>query len=478
MTATTLTRPEATLPAEVLAQIQQVVGATYVTTLPADMAGRVADHRGLYQGHALALVRPGSTAEVAAVMRLCHAARLPVVPQGGNTGLVGGSVPRDAVILATDRLTAIRDRDPLNSTMTVEAGCLLLTIQQTAEEMDRLFPLSLASEGSCQIGGNLATNAGGTAVLRYGTTRELVLGLEVVLPDGAILSDLTGLRKNNTGYDLRHLFIGSEGTLGIITAAVLKLHPRPARRATAMVGCADPEAALALYDRMRARDADSLTTFEYIDRTALQMVVDHGPGCSDPMAERHQAYALVELTAPDPEADLDARLEHTLGAAFEAGDIADAVLASSEAQRAALWALRENLAEVQKAEGASIKHDVAVPVSRVAEFIAAARQGCLALMPTARVCAFGHFGDGNIHFNLSRPLDMTDAEFLTRTEAVNRVVHDIVVAMGGSISAEHGIGLTRRAELRHYKDPVALRVMEGIKAALDPLGLMNPGKLL
>ncbi|MCA0920841.1 FAD-binding oxidoreductase [Pseudooceanicola nanhaiensis] len=466
------------LPEGLYATLEGIVGPSYVTSDAGDMALRIVEDRGLYKGLALALVRPGSTQEVSDIVKACRAAGVPIVPQGGNTGLVGGGVPQGAVILATDRMNRIREVDPLNSTLTVEAGCILLTVQQAAEEAGRLFPLSLASEGSCQIGGNLATNAGGTAVLRYGNTRELVLGLEVVLPDGEILSDLNGLRKNNTGYDLKNLFIGAEGTLGIITAAVLKLFPKPATRATAMVACEGPDAALALYDRMRAQAADSLSTFEYIERMALQMVLDHAPGCTDPMAEVHPAYCLVELTSPDANADLDARMEAVLGEAFEAEEIFDAVIGASEAQRNALWNLREHLSESQKPEGASIKHDVAVPVSKVAEFLHVAPAACRAHMPSVRVVPFGHFGDGNLHFNLSRPLDMTDADFLEEYPAFNRIVHDIVAGMNGSISAEHGIGMVKRKELRRYKDPVALKLMETIKQALDPEGLMNPGKVL
>ncbi|MHC9237728.1 FAD-binding oxidoreductase [Pseudooceanicola sp. 502str34] len=466
------------LPEGLYQTLETIVGASYVTSDAGDMALRVVEDRGLYKGLALALVRPGTTQEVADIVKACRAAAVPIVPQGGNTGLVGGGVPQGAVIFATDRMNRIREVDPLNSTMTVEAGCILLTLQQAAEEAGRLFPLSLASEGSCQIGGNLSTNAGGTAVLRYGNTRELVLGLEVVLPDGELLSDLNGLRKNNTGYDLKNLFIGAEGTLGIITAAVLKLFPKPATRSTAMVACEGPDAALALYDRMRAQAADSLSTFEYIERMALQMVLDHAPGCTDPMAEVHPAYCLVELTSPDANADLDARMEAVLGEAFEAEEVFDAVIGASEAQRNALWNLREHLSESQKPEGASIKHDVAVPVSKVAEFLHVAPDACRAHMPSVRVVPFGHFGDGNLHFNLSRPLDMTDAEFLEEYPAFNRIVHDIVAGMNGSISAEHGIGMVKRKELRRYKDPVALKLMDTIKQALDPEGLMNPGKVL
>jgi FAD/FMN-containing dehydrogenase len=461
-----------------LDDLRQVIGTAHLITEVGDMSGRLVEDRGLFTGTALALLRPGSTQEVAACLRLCHAARVPVIPQGGNTGLVGGGVPDGGIILTTDRLNRIRNVDATNATMTVEAGCILANIQKAADRVEALFPLSLASEGSCQIGGNLSTNAGGTAVLRYGNTRDLVLGVEVVLPDGRVLNDLNGLRKNNTGYDLRNLFIGAEGTLGIITAAVLKLFPKPVARATALVACTGADSALILYERMRAQAADTLSTFEYIDQRGLQMVIDHAPGCSNPMAKAHPAYCLIELTSASTQGNLDTRLETALEGAFEAEEIIDAVIGASEAQKDALWALRENLSEAQKPEGASIKHDISVPVSRVADFINIATQACMDHMPGLRPCPFGHFGDGNLHFNLSRPTDMADADFLVEYPEFNRIVHDIVHGMGGSISAEHGIGKFKRAELRRYKDPVALELMQQIKSAIDPDNLMNPGKVL
>lgn len=464
--------------AELLGQLRAAIGTAHVLTDPNDLADRLIEDRGLHKGSALAILRPADTAQVAECVQLCFAAGVPIVPQGGNTGLVGGGVPEGGVILITQRLNKIREVDAVNATMTVEAGCILASIQAAAEEVGALFPLSLASEGSCQIGGNLSTNAGGTAVLRYGNTRDLVLGVEVVLPDGRILNDLNGLRKNNTGYDLRNLFIGAEGTLGIITAAVIKLLPQPVSRATTMVACDGPDVALLLFERMRSQNADVLSTFEYIDRSALQMAIDHGPGCSDPMTQAYPAYCLIELTSTGAQDALDARIEATLEAAFEAGEVIDAVIGASEAQKDALWALRENLSDAQKPEGASIKHDVSVPVSRVADFVNVAKAACIAYMPGLRPCPFGHFGDGNLHFNLSRPKDMADADFLTEYPAFNRIVHDIVHEMGGSFSAEHGIGKVKRAELRHYKDPVALELMSQIKKAIDPAGLMNPGKVL
>lgn len=458
--------------------LRGVVGEANVWTDAERMAPHLREDRGRWFGTSPAVVRPADAPEVAACVRLCVEAGVAMVPQGGNTGLVGGGTPDGAVIISTSRMNRIRDLDAMNATLTAEAGCTLAQIQQAADEAGRLFPLSLASEGSCQIGGNLATNAGGTAVLRYGTTRELVLGIEAVLPSGEVLNTLSALRKDNTGYALKDLLIGSEGTLGIITAAVLKLHPKPATHAIAMIACAGPAEALQIFDLLRARCSDTLIAFEYMERLCLQMVLDHLPGARDPLAQAWPAYALVELSSSDPGAGLDARLEAALADAMEAGLVEDAVLAASQAQGAALWTLRESMSEMQKHEGASIKHDVAVPVSKVARFIQEATQACLDHMPGLRPCPFGHFGDGNIHFNLTRPVEMSDANFLSHYGAFNRIVHDLVFAMGGSISAEHGIGLAKRDELPRYKDAVALAVCRTIKAALDPRDLMNPGKIL
>ena len=461
-----------------IAALRDVVGDAHVWTDPAQMDPMLREDRGRWFGHAPAVVRPGSTAEVAACVKLCADAGMPMVPQGGNTGLVGGGVPDGGIVISMGRMNRIRAVDPLNATLTVEAGVTLAAIQAAADEVGRLFPLSLASEGTCQIGGNLSTNAGGTAVLRYGNTRELVLGIEAVLPSGEVLNVLTGLRKDNTGYALKDLFIGAEGTLGIITAAVVKLFPKPLVRVTAMAGCAGPKEALAIFDLLRARCGDTLVAFEYLERFGVQMVVDHLPGARDPMAEPQPAYVLIELASPDAGADLIGRLEAGLGEAMEQGLVLDAVIGASEAQSTALWALRENMSEMQKHEGASIKHDVAVPVSSVADFILKGVEACRAYMPTVRACPFGHFGDGNIHFNLTRPADMSDADFLAHYGAFNAIVHDLVASMNGSISAEHGIGLAKRDELPRYKDPVALALCRTIKAAIDPLNLMNPGKVL
>ncbi len=463
---------------DLIAALRQAVGDDHVWTDGDRIAPFLREDRGRWSGTADAVVRPGSTAEVASVVRCCMAAGVPIFPQGGNTGLVGGGVPAGGVVVTTGRMTRIRDLDVLNATMTVEAGCTLAQVQETAAGAGRLFPLSLASEGSAQIGGNLSTNAGGTAVLRYGNMRDLTLGIEAVLPSGEILNALSALRKDNTGYDLKDLLIGAEGTLGIITAAVLKLFPKPARTVTAFAACAGPADALTLFDILRARCGETLVAFEYLERFGVQMVLDHLPGARDPMAQSWPAYALIELSSPDPEANLAERLEIALAEAMERELVPDAVIAGSEAQNAALWSLRESMSEMQKHAGASIKHDVAVPVSRVAEFITRGVAACTDYMPEVRPCPFGHFGDGNIHFNLTRPTNMTDAAFLAHYAQFNRIVHDLVASMGGSISAEHGIGLAKRDELPRYKDPVALNLCHVLKTAIDPLGLMNPGKVL
>jgi FAD/FMN-containing dehydrogenase len=463
---------------ELLRILSARLGAGHVLTERSDMAGYLVEARGLYRGAASATVRPANTEEVAFTVAECAKAGVPVVPQAGNTGLVGGGVPHKGIVLSLARLDRIRDINPFNATMTVEAGCILKTVQDAALAADCLFPLSLASEGSCRIGGNLSTNAGGTAVLRYGNARDLVLGLEVVLADGRIWNGLTRLRKDNAGYDLKDLFIGSEGTLGIITAAVLKLFPRPKARVAAFVGCATPHDALALFDRLRRTAGDQLTAFEYMPRFALEIVLRHAAGTVRPLAGDHGSYALVELSSPDPDLDLRERLERVLASALEEGVIADAAIGASEAQNQALWKLREMLPEVQAREGGSIKHDVAVPVSDVADFIVRVTQACEDALPGIRVCAFGHFGDGNIHVNLSQPVGMDKAAFLGQWERFNRIVHDIVAATEGSIAAEHGIGLIKRDELARYKDPVALDMMRTLKLAFDPKNILNPGKVL
>ncbi len=457
--------------------LRAVVGATKVLTGAADLAPYCTDWCGRFSGSASCVVLPGSTEEVAAVVRACADAGTAIVPQGGNTGLCGGATPTGGeVVIALTRLNRIRAVDADNNSITVEAGCTLHAVQQAAREIDRLFPLSLAAEGSATIGGNLATNAGGVQVLRYGNARELCLGLEVVLADGRIWNGLRALRKDNTGYDLKHLFIGAEGTLGLITAATLKLFPRPRAHATAWVAVPDPAAAVGLLGRLRAAAGDNVTAFEIVGRPALELVLRHIPGARDPLAGKPAWQALIELSGARD--DLAATLEQALQSAAEDGVVADAAVASSEAQAAALWALRENVSEAQKIEGVSIKHDIAVPVSRIAEFIARADAALLAAFPQVRIVCFGHIGDGNLHYNLSRPDAQSNAEFIARTGAVNRIVHDLVHELGGSISAEHGLGQLKREEVLRYKSDTEMEMMRAVKQALDPRGLMNPGKLL
>jgi FAD/FMN-containing dehydrogenase len=462
-------------------QLRAIVGAAHVLTADADRAAYELDWRGRYKGRALCVVRPGSTEEVAAVVRACAAANIAMVPQGGNTGLVGGGVPREGggeVLISLARLNRVRAIDAANNTITVEAGCTLAAVQAAAVAEERLFPLSLASEGSCQIGGNLSSNAGGVQVLRYGNTRELTLGLEVVLPSGEIWQGLRGLRKDNTGYDLKHLFIGSEGTLGIITAAVLKLFPLPRSRVVAWVALASAEQAIALMAAVRSGCGERLTAFEIVSRQALSLVLQHIAGTRDPLAEAAPWYVLIELSDPSAQARLDSLLEEVLGAELEAGRLLDVVISASEAQAQALWALRENISEAQRIEGVSIKHDIAVPVSRIPDFLQRAGAALQEAFPDVRCVAFGHVGDGNLHYNLSKPVAGDNAAFIAQTAAVNRIVHDIVAQLDGSISAEHGLGQLKREEITRYKSALELGLMRSIKEAFDPAGLMNPGKLL
>src|SRR5438270_901050 len=463
-----------------LSRFGDIVGARHVVAEPADMEPYLVEDRGLYHGRALCVVRPGNVEEVSQVVALCDETNTKIVPQGGNTGLVGGQTPHesgDEIVLSLARLTAIREVDPSSNTMIVEAGVTLLRVQEEAERVDRLFPLSLASEGSCTIGGNLSTNAGGTAVLAYGNTRDLVLGLEVVLADGRVLANLSKLKKDNTGYDLKHLFMGAEGTLGIITAGVLKLFPRPRARETAFVGLASPEAALSLLTLAQERAGQPVVTFELIPRIGIDYVLRHSLGSRDPLSRAHAWYVLMEL-ASQAEHGLRDTAEALLGEALERGIVEDVALAASLDQRNAFWRLREHLSEVQKHEGGSIKHDVSVPVAAVPAFIATATKAVESALPEARVVAFGHLGDGNIHFNVSQPVGADKEAFLARWHAINEIVHGIVASHSGSISAEHGIGRLKRDLLPKVKDPVALDVMRAVKQTLDPKGLLNPGKVL
>lgn len=464
-----------------LVRLREAVGTANVVTAGEDLAPYLADWRGRFVGRALAAVRPGSTAEVAAIVRICAEAGVPMVPQGGNTSLCGGATPLPdgrSIVVSLGRMNRIRHVDPLNDALTAEAGCTLAALQQAADGVDRLFPLSLASEGSCQIGGNLSTNAGGVHVLRYGNTRELVLGLEVVLPDGRIWDGLRALRKDNTGYDLKQLFIGAEGTLGIVTAAVLKLFPRPRARAVSWLAVPSPQAAVELLGFVRSRCGDRVSAFEIVGRAALELVLRHVPGARNPLGGVHDWGVLLELSDAGNDADLAALAEGVVCAAAESGLVTDAALASSVAQQSALWALRENVSEAQKIEGVSIKHDISVPVSRIPEFLARAGEMLAARWPGLRIVAFGHIGDGNLHYNLSKPLAIDNAEFLNSSADVSRMIHDLVVELGGSISAEHGLGQLKRLENVRYKSAVEIDLMRKIKSAIDPLGLMNPGKVL
>ena len=382
------------------------------------------------------------------------------------------------ILLNLGRMNRIRELDPLNYTITVDAGCILQDIQRAAADADRLFPLSLGAQGSCQIGGNLSTNAGGVNVLRYGNARDLVLGLEVVLPSGEIWDGLRRLRKDNTGYDMKQLFVGSEGTLGVITAAVLKLFPLPKDMQTCFAAVRDVDAVIELLARAREASGDAVTSFEMIGRFGIDLATAHIPGVADPLAQRHALYALIEFSGARADSGMRANMEAMLESAFADGLVLDAAVAQSEAQRAAFWKLREGITEAQAIEGGSIKHDISVPVSAIPAFFRRATQAVAEYMPGIRPCSFGHVGDGNLHFNFSQPKEMDRKQFLSHWSAVNRIVHDIVVEMGGSISAEHGIGQLKKEELRHYKPALDLDLMRSIKAALDPKGIMNPGKML
>jgi FAD/FMN-containing dehydrogenase len=457
------------------------IGTQHVLVDPLSMAPYLTDWRGRYTGRALAVVKPAGTQQVAAVVRACAAAGVAMVPQGGNTGLCGGATPLDegrSVVINLSRMNRIRSVDAANDALIAEAGCTLASVQEAAAAEDRLFPLSLASEGSCLIGGNLSTNAGGVQVLRYGNMRDLVLGLEVVLPDGRVWDGLRALRKDNTGYDLKQLFIGAEGTLGIVTAAVLKLFPRPRARATAWVAVPGPDAAVALLGRLRDTCGDRVSAFEIMGRAALELVLRHIPAARLPLAGHHEWAVLVELTDTFDVDALAGALENAIGAAMDAGTVLDAAIATSVGQANSMWSLREYVSEAQRMEGISIKHDISVPVSRIPEFLMRARAALTQAWPDVRIVAFGHIGDGNLHYNLSKPDALDNTTFIARTSEVNRIVHDLVVALGGSISAEHGLGQLKCVENRRYKSTVEMDLMRALKQAIDPRGLMNPGKVV
>jgi FAD/FMN-containing dehydrogenase len=467
--------------AELRPQLQLICGEANVL-FDQDLSAYERDWRGREQGRALCVVRPGSTAEVAAVVKACAAAGVPMVPQGGNTGLVMGSTPDDSgreVVLSLQRMNKVRQMDAANATVTVEAGCVLERLQQVADDAGFLFPLSLASEGSCTLGGNLASNAGGTQVLRYGNTRDLCLGLEVVTPQGEVWHGLSGLRKDNTGLDLRNLFIGSEGTLGVITAATLKLFPKPAAQRTAWAAVPSVQAAVDLLGLAQLHLGAGLTGFEMMGQVALGLVVKHFPSMSVPLWQSTPYCVLLELSDTDSEDHAHAQLERLLEAALTHGCVSDAVVAQSLAQSKELWHVRESISMAQAAEGLNIKHDIALPVSAIPAFVTSTDALLAAQLPGVRMVNFGHLGDGNLHYNVQCPLYADAAAFLQAHEAqVNHCVYEAVKSFGGSISAEHGIGRLKADTLPHYKDPVALAMMRSIKQALDPKNVMNPGRML
>jgi FAD/FMN-containing dehydrogenase len=470
-----------TIDASILDQLRAIVGGNGYLDQPIDVEPFLVDHRKLYRGATPLVLRPDSTAQVSAILRLCHQSGIGVVPVGGNTSYCGGATPSadgSQIVVSLARMRRIRALDPANYTLIAEAGCVLAEVQAAAASVDRLFPMSVGSEGSCQLGGNLSTNAGGTAVLRYGMMRDLVLGLEVVLADGRILDGIKPLRKDNTGYDLRDLFIGAEGTLGIITAAACKLFSRPTSTVTAFISVPDPQVAVTLLSRLRSATGDAVTTFELIPRIALDFVLRHIESTSDPLDAAHPWYVLLEIGMGRHAAALRESIESELAAAMEAGEIVDAALAASEAQREMFWRLRETIPEAQRREGAGIKHDISVTTSELPRFITEGSAVIRSIAPDGQIVSYGHLGDGNLHFNVTRPRGGNDTQFLELAPAINRAVHDLVASYGGSFSAEHGIGQLKRAELVRYKHPVALEVMRAIKQTLDPKGIMNPGKVL
>ncbi|MGQ0740862.1 MAG: FAD-binding oxidoreductase [Alphaproteobacteria bacterium] len=461
----------------VLRRLKDAAGVGGFSENADEIAPHLSEWRGRWHGKTPLLLKPNTTGAVSRILAICNEMHTPLVPQGGNTGLVGGQIPTQGeVLLSLERMNRVRGVNAVENSLIAEAGVVLANIQKAATDVDRLFPLSLAAEGSCTIGGNLSTNAGGVGVLHYGVARDLVLGIEVVLADGRVLDMLRTLRKDNTGYDLKHLFIGAEGTLGIITAAALKLFPRPRSYSTVFAAIASAAAALPLLNRLQEATGGLVTAFEIISRAGLDLVLKHIPGTSDPLQPHKGWFMLAEVSNP-PAFDALPALESAFEQAVDAGLLTDAVFAKNERDRAALWRLRETLSEAQKLEGASVKHDVSLPLSRIAEFLERANTAVIAVLPGARPVAFGHIGDGNIHFNIAAPPG-DDAALLTAREKLERVVHDEARRAGGSISAEHGIGLAKRDELSRYKNATELEVMRALKCMLDPNNILNPGKLL
>jgi len=467
--------------ASLLNGLATAAGAEALITDPARTAPMLRDHRALYRGHALAVVAPADTAAVSRILAYCNERRIGVVPQGGNTGYVGGATPdasSSQVLMSLARLDNVRGIDAANYTMIAEAGCILASLQSVAAAADRYLPLSLGSEGSCMLGGNLSTNAGGLNVIRYGMAREMVLGLEVVLADGRVLDTLTGLRKDNTGYDIKSLFLGAEGTLGVITAACLKLWPALRARATAFAAVRDPDAAVALLGSLREASGDCVSSFELIPRIGVELTTKHIPGVTDPLSAPSNWYVLCEISSARADAPLDAILEKTLAAAHESGWVTDAAVAMSERERDAFWRLRESIPEAQRKDGASLKHDISVPVSQVPRFIELAGGWVEQHIPQGVLVAYGHLGDGNLHFNINQRAGTQVFQLQAVESKVKRAVHDFVQQFHGSFSAEHGIGQLKVFELERYANPVELDLMRRVKQAFDPNGIMNPGKVL
>ncbi len=473
--------PDALPPDGLLAELLSLLGPAGVLTDPTDIAPALSDWRSLYQGKAMAVLRPASTEQVAACVKACAAAGIPIVPQGGNTSMVGGATPSEdgrSVVLSLARMNRIRALDPVDMTMTAEAGVVVKTAQDAAAEANCLFPLSFGGEGTATVGGVLSTNAGGNTTVRYGNARELMLGLEVVLPDGQIWNGLRRLRKDNTGYALRHLFVGAEGTLGIVTAATLRLFARPRANEVLFCSVRDEDAALNVFRRFREADETAIRAFEYMSGVGVDFAVKHIPGVTLPVADRADHYILVDLASTRADADLQGLAEQVLGAAMEEGEVLDAVIGGNEAKRQAIWRIREEHPEAQRKEGASVKNDVSVPVSKVPELIRRASAACVALIPGTRPVPFGHMGDGNIHMNLEQPVDMDGAAFLARSHDIMDTVNEVVRELDGSFSAEHGIGRLKTDMMEAWRGGAELDAMQRIKAALDPAGIMNPGKVL
>jgi FAD/FMN-containing dehydrogenase len=472
---------------DIVGKLQAIVGDKGLITDDQGKHPYLTDWRENYLGKALAIVRPATTGEVAAVVRLCAAEKVAIVPQGGNTGMTGGGTPHEdghEIVLSLTRMNRILEIDPIGYTMTVEAGVVLKTLQETAAQHDRLFPLSLGAEGSCTIGGNLSTNAGGVQVLHYGNARNLVLGIEVVTPQGEIWNGLRALKKDNTGYDLRDLYLGAEGTLGIITRAVLRIWPKPKDVATSWIAIPSPASAVELLSGANAASEDNVTSCELMGRQGIDLVLEHIPGATDPLREKHDWYVLMEWSSTRPRRDganqtgLAEKMESYLGEAMERGLVLDAALAQTEMQAKALWALRDNHSEAQKREGPSIKHDISVSVSKLPRFVAEGLAAMKRVLPDCRPVCFGHVGDGNLHFNCQSPPGWTKPQFMAYGDRLSGAVYDLVVGHGGSISAEHGIGRIKVDELAHYRSKIELDTMRTLKRALDPLNIMNPGKVI